>query len=194
MHHSHEAMPLPPRYDHALAAGAAIGYGALGGFILTQLDPALRVSATARFSIALWCLQIAGTATICWLLRPHVAHLAYAMRVGRAVSTLPDAPDIDPRAGIAARRWMWGTCGTLGCCFWTLAGAIDLGAATGKLNLHHGNLSLATMLLCQLGAVCEVVRLVGPALAEVDDVYRAARAHARDEEGAVIHLHHHPVG
>jgi len=191
MHHSHDATPPPSHYDRCLAAGAATGSGGLAVFIITQLVPAFRVSAEARFAIILWCGTISGPGALCSLLRPHVAHLGYAMRLGW--TQLPEAPDIEPRRSVATRRRMWGIYGTLGCCLWTLAAAIDLGAFTGKLNLHHGNLDVTTMLLCQIGAVCVVVRIVGPALAAVDDVYCAARAHAHNDAGAVIQLHH-PAG
>lgn len=189
MHNSHDALPLPPRFDHALAAGAILGYGGLLVFIVTQLDSDLRVSADAQFNIVLWCIAISGPAAICWLLRPHIAHLAYAMRLGRALHMLPDAPPVNPRRSIAARRWMWGTCGTAGACVWTLAAAIDIGSATGLVNLHGLRLSMASLLLCQVGAVCEVVRIMGPSLAAVDDVYQLAH----DHEPTTIHVDAHVV-
>lgn len=182
MHQSHDALPLPPRYDAALATGAILGYGGLGAFLLTQLHPALRVSGDTRFAIILWCVAISGPGAICWLLRPHITHLAYAMRLGRALAALPAAPDLPPgdlppSRSIAGRRWIWGSSGTLGACAWTLAAAIDIGVATDRLNLHHANLAITTMLLCQIGAVCETVRIVGPSLAAVDDVYRLSHQH-----------------
>ena len=177
MHQSHQptdAAPLPPRYDAALAAGAIIGSCGLVTFIATQLDPGLRVSSDAQFDIVLWCLTIAIPSGTCWLLRPHIRHLAYAMRLGRAMRMLPDAPPVNPRRSIGARRWLWGSCGTIGACLWTLAAAIDLGAATGYLEIHGALLGIASLMLCQIGQACEVVRVMGPSLASVDDVYRVA--------------------
>jgi hypothetical protein len=187
-HRSHDAPPLSPRYYHSLAAGAAVGNTSLIIFMLTQIDPALRVTTDARFTIVIWCMTLAWTAGICWLLHPHGAHLAYALRLGRAHGALPAPPDTEPRRGLPARRWVWAACGTTGACVWTLAAAVDIASGAGRVDLYHANLDLTTLLLCQFGAACEIVRILGPSLAAVDDVYRAARVYARDGGGTVVQM------
>lgn len=185
--HVHEPPSLPPRYDAVLAAGAIIGYGGALVFLITQHIPGLRVTNDdVRFSIGLWCLAVSGPSAVCWVLRPRLIHLAYAMRLGLSFAGLPDAPDITPRRAFVARRWMWCSCGTIGACVWTLAAGLDIGAFTGKLSIHGVDLDISTLLLCQLGAVCECVRILGPSLAAVDEVYQAARRGGEGPGGTVL--------
>lgn len=193
MHHLHHEAPTPlsPRYDITLAVGAILGYGGLTAFLITQLDPALRIDGDVRYAIAIWCICLGGVSSLSWLLRPRVAHVAYALVLGRALAALPDVPDLDeteqpPRAFLAGRRWFWSSCGTIGACAWTLGAAIDITAGTGRLDVAGANLAIATLVLCHVGVLCETVRFVGPSLAAVDDVYELARLRRRrddDEDG-----------
>lgn len=172
------APPIPPRYTSALAATALLSYGALAVFLATQAFPVLRVGSDLRFAISLWFLAFSGPAAICWALRPKIDHIVYVMRLGRALKSLPEPGGAPPRLHLAARRAVWASAGTFGACCWAMAAAIDIGVATGKVDLHGANLCMTSLILCQLGAVAGVVRIVGPALAEIDAVYQTARAHA----------------
>lgn len=181
-----DPLPLPPQYDAVLAAGAVLGYGGLAAFLLTQTDAGLRVGWEVTFGFLVWCLSISAPAAICWMARPQITHVTYAMRLALALDALPDAPHIvPPRASFAARHWVWGSCGMIGACAWTLGAAMDVGAATGRLLLAAHALNAATMVLGQLGAVAISVRIMGPSLAAVDDIYRAARGDI-DTQGAKI--------
>jgi hypothetical protein len=181
--------PLPPRYDTILVAAAILGYGGVAAFIATQIVPALRIGGDQRYAIAMWLLALSGPSTMCWVLRPRAIHLAYGMRVGRALALLPGRPEVNPRwAALATRRWIWHTCGPIGLAAFAASGAIDIASAIGALDLRGPNLDVVTLLLCQMGCVCAVIRVLGPELAAVDDIYELARTRWDGEGGTVLQL------
>lgn len=186
MHDPYKPSSLPPRFDPALAAVAMLGYGGLVVFLATQLDPKLRVSGDARFQVVLWCIEMAAPAAVCWYLRPRLIHFAYAMRLGRAAAHLPDAPPLQDVPSIATRRCIWCCCGTVGTIAWTLAAGIDAGTFSGLLDVHGSGLMLSTLLLCNLGAVGQCVRILSPSLAAVDEVYQLARRHGQGPSGGDV--------
>jgi hypothetical protein len=189
-------LALPPRYDPILRIVAATSYITTCGFLASQIYAPFRVPEDLRFAVIIWLLSIGDVAVVCWLLRPAVAHIAYAMRLGRANGTPPAMSSELAVPHFAGRRRVWGMCGTFAACCWTIAAAADGASAGGVLDLHRGALVMFTFVACQGGTVALVVRLAGPALLELNDVYELACRHAVTEanvNGTTVRMPLHPV-
>lgn len=181
-------IPLPRRYDIGLAVVAGASWLVLLAFVITQLAPSMRLQSDLRFAVILWLVIAGGVSAISWLARPQLAHVAFIFEVARHLEL-----DVTPVAPVypyqlVARRAIWGACGSIATASFVLAAAIDVGVGTGLLNLHGQNLDSVAEVVLALGCVTSITRIVGPNLAEIDEVYRVAIAHAEREQGVVSRL------
>lgn len=171
-----------PRRRNALVVIAIFSYLAVGLFAASQADPALRMSGDMRYVVVLWLLIIGGSSAVCWLARPHLAHVQVVFEVGRRlpVDAAPKRPDRP--AQLAVRRAIWRASGASAACAVTLAAAIDIGAATNKLNLHGQNLDIVSLVILSVAVIAGIKCIVGPDLSKIDEVYQAARAYAQRDK------------
>jgi hypothetical protein len=155
---------------------SALSYLILAVFLISQIVRTPLLPGDLRFTITLWLASIGGASILCVVLRPQIIHVAYAMKIGLHLrAQLPGADYPDSRLQLFARRWAWGIAGTVATCCWVLGAAVNIAAAFGVLAVRGANLDVVMLLLCHIAAVAQVMRFVGPTLAELDNVYQVAR-------------------
>lgn len=170
---------VPRRFDVYLGATAALAPMLIALFMLTQAVTALRVDGDARFEVVLWLVEIEGVAAISFFVRPCIAHVRYAMNIGLDRGASYPAPAEDHPRQLAVRRVAWRLATAAAVAFWSATVAIEAASDTGALDLHGSNLFTVVEVTSAAATVGALVRLIGPGLTELDDVFRAACDYAR---------------